>query len=139
MIAASIYGYLGADPESKTTQNGKAMTIARIAVNATKQGAPANTLWVSVLAFGNSAAALLSAKKGQSVAAMGKLSRSYYHASTGDEKESWSLMADAVMVPNMPTATELPAQKYRDWADAPGKDYKPKGKPINYDDEEIPF
>lgn len=98
-IVASIHGRAGNDPVRSTTNNGKDMTRCSIAVNVAGWNAETEeTLWVSVLAFGRVADDLERASKGQMVSAMGKLSRGRFTGKDGTERESWSLLADAVLV-----------------------------------------
>jgi len=98
MLITSLYGRLGADPVARTTKGGKAMTTVSVAVDVAPWNAdePA-TLWVSVLAFGTQAEALLRASKGQMLAAMGKLTRGAYTTGTGEVREQWSLLADSIV------------------------------------------
>ena len=53
MIAASIYGRLGRDPETRHTIAGEEMATASLAVDATPFNAEdRETIWSNVLAFG---------------------------------------------------------------------------------------
>ena len=98
MIYASIHGRLGADPTATTTKNDKPMTRASIAVDVTGHAAEdAETLWVSILAFGTAAEALDRAAKGEMVTAQGHITRGHYTAKDGQLRESWTLLADAVL------------------------------------------
>ena len=95
MIQTSIYGRLGRDPKMTLTKTGQPMCTASIAVDVGK--APGEeTLWISVLAFGQWAEALQCHSQGDMLGAMGKLTRSHYTGKDGAERESWSLMADAL-------------------------------------------
>jgi single-strand DNA-binding protein len=74
------------------------MTRVSIAVDATGHNAETEeTLWVSVLAFGRVAETLARAAKGESLTAQGKLTRGRYTGKDGQERESWTLTADAVL------------------------------------------
>ena len=98
MIQASIHGRAGIDPVTTETKNGIPMTRLNIAVDVTGYGAEEpETLWVSVLGFGNVSEALERASKGETLTAMGKLTRGRYRTADGQERESWSLLADAVL------------------------------------------
>lgn len=97
MLIASIYARLAADPVARTTKTGKPMTTASVAVDVSGRDATGETLWVSVLAFGTQADALLRAGKGQMVAAMGRLSRGSYTAKDGARREQWTLLAESVV------------------------------------------
>jgi single-strand DNA-binding protein len=57
----------------------------------------AETLWVSLMAFGHQCEALLKARKGEMVAAIGKLTRSRYTGRDDVERESWTLLAESVV------------------------------------------
>jgi single-strand DNA-binding protein len=97
MMIANIYGRCGQDAQARTTKNGKPMATCSVAVDVTGQSGEPETMWVSILAFGYSADAMLQAARGQMVAAIGKMSRGKY-MKDGVERESWSMMADAVVV-----------------------------------------
>ena len=88
----------GGDPVASETKTGKPMVRATIAVDVTGFGAEAQeTLWISVLAFGSIAEPLRHASKGETLTAMGKLTRGRYSTPDGQERESWTLLADAVL------------------------------------------
>jgi single-strand DNA-binding protein len=95
MIQASIYGRLGKDPKPGTTQAGKPMCTASVAVDVGREPGD-ETLWCTVMAFGHQAEALQRHTKGDMIAAMGRLSRSRYTGTDGQERESWTLLADAL-------------------------------------------
>ena len=137
MLISNIYGRLAADPTEKTTRTGKPMVLASVAVDVTGQRAEdgdSETLWVSLMAFGNQVDALLKARKGEMVAAIGKLTRSRYTGRDDIERESWTLLAESVITaksarpgggrqrPNgddrqrdqAPTQRQPPAQDFRD-------------------------
>ncbi len=98
MIQASIHGRIGQAPMPGQTKTGKAMTRCSIAVDVTGHNASdEESVWVSVMAFNRVADDLARAEKGQSLSAMGRLTRSHYVAKDGTERESWSLLADAVV------------------------------------------
>ncbi|MCI0654450.1 MAG: single-stranded DNA-binding protein, partial [Methylococcaceae bacterium] len=95
LITASIYGRTGTDPKPGQTKTGKPMCSVSVAVDIGKDSEP-ETLWVSILAFGKGAEALQRHAKGDMIAAMGRLSRSHYTGSDGKERESWTLLAEAL-------------------------------------------
>lgn len=97
MLIANIYGRIGADPVARTTKAGNAMTTCSVAVDVTAKDAEPTTLWVSILAFGGAAEDLLGARKGQMMAAMGRLSRGQYTTAAGEVRENWTLLADSVV------------------------------------------
>jgi single-strand DNA-binding protein len=97
-IYASIHGRLGADPTATTTKTGKDMTRASIAVDVTPYNAEdTESLWVGLLAFGSVAEDLQRAEKGQMVTAQGRMTRGHYAAKDGSQRESWTMIADAVV------------------------------------------
>jgi single-strand DNA-binding protein len=59
-MQCAAYGRLGNDPQARTTSTDKPMTICSIAVDVTPGNAEQQeTLWLSVMAFGRQAEALL--------------------------------------------------------------------------------
>lgn len=97
-ITASIHGRIGTDPVLGETKAGKPMCRVNIAVDVTPGNSDTDeTLWVSVLAFGQAAETLSKATKGETLTAMGRLSRGRYQGRDGTERESWALLADAVL------------------------------------------
>ena len=97
MIRASIYGRLGADPVKRETRNGKTMATASLAVNAGRFGEAEDTVWFSLAAFGRIADDLLRHSKGDLIATMGQLHRRRYTSRDGEQRESWSLTAEAIV------------------------------------------
>jgi single-strand DNA-binding protein len=97
MLIASIYARVGQDPVARTTKSGHPMTTASVAVDVAGKDAEPSTLWVSILAFGAAAEALLRASKGEMVAAVGKLSRGSYTTAAGEPREQWTMLADSVV------------------------------------------
>lgn len=98
MIVASIHGRIGGDPVSSETKTGKPMCRVSVAVDvAGFNASEPESLWVSVMAFSRQAETLARCVKGETLSAMGKLSRSHYVGKDGTERESWSLLADAVV------------------------------------------
>jgi len=96
MMNASIHGRVAFEPRQHTTKNGKPMTTARLAVDVTGNGEQ-ETLWLDVLAFGSNAETLARVAKGESVSAIGRVTRGQYTASNGETRESWSMLADSVL------------------------------------------
>jgi single-stranded DNA-binding protein len=74
------------------------MTIASIACDVTGHGSEGDqeTMWLSLMAFADQAAALAKCKAGESVSVIGRLTRSRY-LKDGEERESWSCMVDGLM------------------------------------------
>lgn len=97
-IQASVHGRVGSEPTRTTTANGKDMARLSVAVDCSGWNAEdAETVWISVLAFGKVAETLARAAKGESLTAQGKLTRGRYTGKDGQERESWTLTADAVL------------------------------------------
>ena len=71
----SAYGRLVADPQTRTTNSGTSMTMARLAValpcNAAEAGE--STFWLGVIAFGKQADALAKHQKGDLVSVAGNM------------------------------------------------------------------
>jgi single-strand DNA-binding protein len=98
-MIASIHGRAAADPVARVTKSGKDMTTVHLAVDVTGRDAEEQeTLWIGLLAFGTAAGELLRASKGEMVAAMGRMTRGVYTPANGEQRESWSMLADSVVV-----------------------------------------
>ena len=97
----AAYGRLVADPRAIETRSGKPMTAARLAANVEcRDGAGETgeeTLWLSVLAFGRVAEDLARHAKGDPVSVSGRVRLERYVAGDGDERETWQVLADAVV------------------------------------------
>lgn len=95
---STIYGRLAFDPRQTTTRTGKDMSSCRVAVDVTgRDESDQQTLWVDVLAFGQHAEQLAKLAKGDMISAMGRCTRGTYQAKDGTERESWTLLADAIV------------------------------------------
>jgi single-strand DNA-binding protein len=95
---SSVHGRAAFEPRQHTTKSGNPMTSVRLAVDVTgRDEGDAQTLWVDVLGFGRAADDLARVEKGAMVSAMGKLTRGAYTGKDGTERESWTLLADAVL------------------------------------------
>ena len=95
---ATIYGRAAFAPRQHQTKNGNDMTSCRVAVDLTgRDASDEQTLWVDVLSFGNQAEVLARIGKGDTLSAMGRLTKGTYTAKDGTERESWTLLADAVL------------------------------------------
>ncbi len=121
MITASIHGRIGQDPVTSQTKTGKPMCRCSVAVDVTGHNASdEESVWVSVMAFNRVADDLARSRKGESLSAMGKLTRSHYIGKDGTERESWSLLADAVIT----TKSARP----------PGRKAAPRVSAVDFDD-----
>jgi single-strand DNA-binding protein len=94
---ASIHGRCVFEPRQRETKTGKPMTRARLAVDVTGRDADDETLWLDLLAFGQQADDLARVAKGESVSAIGRITRGRYTASNGESRESLTMIPDAVM------------------------------------------
>lgn len=94
----SLYGRLGQDPREITTGSGKAMTVSTLAVSidVVKSDEPA-TQWFDITAFGQQAETLARHSKGDLVAVMGKLQLRRWTGKDGEARESWSVVAEALV------------------------------------------
>jgi len=101
MIRASIYGRLGQDPTARQTANGKPMATASLAVDTARHGEEPATVWFGVIAFGRTAEQLLGHRKGDLLAAMGELHTRRFTGRDGEEREQWSLTAEALISSRM--------------------------------------
>lgn len=136
-IYASVHGRAGNDPVRSTTASGKAMTRVSIAVNAAGFNAETEeTVWISVLAFGRAAEDLARTAKSQMVTAQGKLTRGRFTGKDGQERESWSLIADAILV----AASSRPPGKPRSQGEPPQGQRPPRARaPAAAGAGELPF
>ncbi|WP_295885430.1 single-stranded DNA-binding protein [uncultured Thiohalocapsa sp.] len=96
MMQASIHGRLGKDPQPINTRTGKPMTAASVAVDVSQRDQE-STLWVRVIAFGKLADQLAKHAKGETLSASGRLELSKWTAEDGTARESWQLIADALV------------------------------------------
>lgn len=95
----SAYGRLVADPQTRTTANGKTMAMARLAVSLpchTGQNGEA-TYWLGVVAFGSQAELLAKHQKGDLVSVAGNMQLNQWKAQDGTQNESPQVIADSVI------------------------------------------
>ncbi len=97
MIRASLYGRLGADPVERQTRSGKEMVTVSLAVNAGRPDVGEETQWFNLVAFGRAAKDMMRHVKGDLIGCMGDLYRNRYTARDGQERESWSLIVEAIV------------------------------------------
>ena len=100
LIAAS--GRLGADPREHATRNGKTMAFANLAVNLPDRSRDAEkgaheTLWLSLVAFGNSAGVLLAHRKGDLLQVSGRMAYSRYTMGNGEDREQYQVTVESIV------------------------------------------
>ncbi|EQB4442716.1 single-stranded DNA-binding protein [Pluralibacter gergoviae] len=95
----SVYGRLVADPQTRTTNSGTSMTMARLAValpcNAEENGEA--TFWLGVIAFGKQADALAKHQKGELVSVAGNMQLNQWTAKDGGTQQGYQVLADSVI------------------------------------------
>ncbi len=137
---ATIYGRAAFEPKERTTRNGNAMTSCRLAVDVTgKDQGDQETLWIDVLAFGQHAETLAKLGKGDMISAMGRCTRGQYTTQAGETRESWALLADAIVT----ARSGRPGQRKANQAEAPTQAANRASvkmqAPTDFDDDIPPF
>jgi single-strand DNA-binding protein len=97
-----IIGNLGADPELRYAQSGKAVTTIRVAVNNRVRGADGEwqdeTIWFRVITFDQRAErAAEQLRKGNRVYADGRLRAREWEGADGQKRTSLEIIADQVL------------------------------------------
>lgn len=105
----AAWGRLVADPEQRTTRAGKPWATARLAVavpapSGADESDEAQTLWLSIAAFGKPGESLARHIKGECVSVSGRLQMKPYTARNGARREGWSIVVDSVIGPRTPRA-----------------------------------
>lgn len=95
----SAYGRLVADPQTRTTANGKSMAMARLAVALPCHTAQNNeaTYWLGVVAFGNQADILAKHHKGDMISVAGNMQLNQWKGQDGAQKEQPQVIADSII------------------------------------------
>ncbi len=87
----SAYGRLVADPQTRTTNSGTSMAMARMAVslpcNAAESGEA--TFWLGVIAFGKQADALAKHQKGDLVSVAGNMQLNQWTEQDGTAQQGY--------------------------------------------------
>ncbi|MCY3670427.1 MAG: single-stranded DNA-binding protein [Alphaproteobacteria bacterium] len=146
-VMISAAGRLARDPKRRTTASGKDMALATIAVDlAAGRDADPETWWLSLVAFGRVAGELAKHRKGDRLAVMGQLQRSRYRPRDGgEERDSWTVICDAVLGPRSPRPSGGKAGGNRSGERSGGRDdgYRLPARPPPSEgpipDDEIPF
>src|ERR1700730_13164009 len=97
MIHAAMDARLGSDPVQRETKSGKPMVTASLAVDVARAGDEPALEWVSIVAFGALGGALARHVKGDVISVMGTLTRSSFTGRDGEQRSSWSLLAESVL------------------------------------------
>jgi len=92
---ATILGRLGADPESKTSAAGSAVTRFRIA-SSVGYGDKKQTLWMACTAFGKTAEFAAKLKKGDGLLVAGRLQPNIWTDKQGVERKDIVMIVDTV-------------------------------------------
>jgi len=94
----AAYGRLGGDPGEISTQSGKPMAVASIALDvADSREEDAPPLWLGIVAFGALAERLLGHGQGEPLSASGRLQRRAYTDRNGEAREQWQVVADSLV------------------------------------------
>ena len=98
MMQIAAHGRLGKAPQERQTKAGKPMATTSIAIDVTPGNAEQQeTLWISVLAFGRVAEALLRHQQGDLVSLSGNATMSRWTGQDGTEREQLSIIADSAI------------------------------------------
>ena len=145
-VTISAAGRLARDPDSRTTASGKNMALATIAVDLPAgRDADPETWWLSLMAFGRMAGELAKHRKGDRLAVMGQLQRSRFTKRDGEERESWTLLCDAVLGPRSPRSSGGRQGERSGAGDKREERRQPPSGPSAFDglpplaDDELPF
>lgn len=95
MMLSSVYGRLGQEPRSISTQSGNAMAVTSIAVGIGEHDD--SPLWMGIVAFGKQADDLLRHQKGDMVSVSGRVQRSSWTNQAGEKKEQLQIVADSII------------------------------------------
>ena len=129
MMQVSLYGRLGKDPQQIQTKTGTPMAAASVAVDVGQRDQEA-TVWVRVVCFNKLADQLAKHAKADPIAASGRLELSRWTGDDGAERESWQLIADAIVSARTVRPGSTRGQK-RDQPTGPA--------PVPFDDTIPPF
>ncbi len=95
----SAYGRLVADPQTRTTNNGNNMAMARMAVslpcNAAAEGQA--TFWLGIIAFGKQADALARHVKGDLISVSGTMQINQWTGKDGGTQQGYQVVADSII------------------------------------------
>lgn len=105
MNSIMITGTAGQDAETRATQTGKMLVRFSMAIYNGKdaQGEYKPSTWLQVVAFDNDLAQTV--KKGDRVNISGRLTGDVWQDKNGNKRETWKVIADAVLPVTKPTGT----------------------------------
>jgi single-strand DNA-binding protein len=147
MASMTLVGHLGADPEVRFGQDGKAMAKLRVAVSDRRKGKDGawaeHTQWFGVAVFGKQAEHCGQyLAKGRQVLVMGRLEAREYVAKDGTTKTALEVAADKVQFLGAKDSTDRPPTAEPSLSPA-----RPSGKAAptstqstdDWENEELPF
>ncbi len=129
---ASAYGRLGKAPKAITTQSGKPMASASLAVNVSTARDPDATHWLPLLAFGSQAETLARHQQGDMLAVTGRLQRNTWTDKEGAERIDLQLIVDQITSSRTVRPGGKPKPKPRD-------DYRELSRPAGDPDDALSF
>lgn len=95
----SAYGRLVADPQTRTTNGGTNMAMARLVIslpcNVAENGEA--TFWLGVIAFGKQADALAKHQRGDLVSVVGNMQINRWTGQDGGTQQGYQVVADSVI------------------------------------------
>jgi single-strand DNA-binding protein len=94
---AAVHGRLGGDPRQIQTKTDTVMAVCSLAVSVDTRGEEQETEWLSVLAFGRVAEALLRHRKGDMLSAAGRVQLNTWDADGGEQRRQFQIVADSVI------------------------------------------
>ena len=139
-------GRLGADPVSRETRNGKAMTTARLAVDLSdgRAGVKPAATWFDIVAFDRAANDLGRLAKGDSVSVSGALRMNVWTGADCEERQSMQIIcADVIGARLAKTPAKTTGKRSGPQHGQPG--LRPEGRPAEaaasapFHNDEIPF
>lgn len=90
MIRALLSGVLHCDPQTRTSRGGQSFTTGKLRAD----GGDGNTVWVSLIAFGDVADRLASLKAGQALSVSGRAKLSAWLSKDGQPSAGLDVTAD---------------------------------------------
>lgn len=138
MIRALVTGSLYGNPQTRTSQAGKSFVTAKVRAD----GKSGESVWCSIIAFGEIADRLMTLGDGAALAVSGKAEVNGWLDKQGEPKAGFSLVVDEVATlkgkPRPPQGAGG-AQQARAGADTPNRPRRPTKAPVasgaGFDDE----